>query len=211
MSHAKPTTALLLALALLGGCKKEEPAPPEDRTLAKLRQEVDRVNQGGALATGPAQAPSEDPNARLASLAAGNEAGDEPKLLLPDKNDTVHVGTVAFKLTGLEAHHSVQGEKMGLTSEDFFLQVQLVSQNVGEAAASLTLARARVVDAKGQEYGVARDAQVVAGTRQLERSWQKEERLDMVLLFEVPAAALAPGLTLVLPAGTGQEVKIPLQ
>lgn len=211
MSPLKRHGALLLAAATLwGGCRKEEAAPPEeDRTLAKLRGEVDRVNRGGAPAQAPGAAP-EDPNARLAGLASGAAESAVPKLPLPENNPTVHVDTVAMKLTGLEATHTLKG-KVGLTSEDLFLRVALTAENVGPAPVKLDLDVASVKDAEGQAYGIARDAQVLAGTRQLARAWEAGERTELVLVFEVPPSAVrGPGLTLVLPATSG-DVQLALR
>ncbi|MCE9667347.1 hypothetical protein LY474_05925 [Myxococcus stipitatus] len=209
-----PVARLLAAVLLVGGCTKDEPTSgamgtADDRTLQKLRQEVDRVNQGGRATPGPERA---DPNAQLAGLAAAQEDMAPRKLNLPESNATVHVDTVALKLTGLEASHSVKGSgKLSMTTEDEFLRVQLVSQNVGEKPATLDLEEAKVVDAKGVAYGVARDVQVLAGTRPLRRTWGPEERTDVVLLFELPPQLLRDGdLGLVIP-GTGGEVRIPLR
>jgi hypothetical protein len=202
--------ALLWTAALLGGCTKEEPVPGEDRTLEKLRAEVDRVNRGGAPANPPLAV--DDPRARLASRAAGHEEKAAPQLSLPGRNDTVHVGTVAVKLTGLEAHHSVRGNgAVGLTTDELFLRVELLTQNVGSAPVALALGGARLRDAWGKEYTLARDAQLLTGTRPLERTWEPDKREPLVLLFELPPAALASGLTLLLPAGSGEDARIPLQ
>ncbi|MBN1208096.1 MAG: hypothetical protein JXB05_24745 [Myxococcaceae bacterium] len=202
--------ALLLAAALTWGCTKEEAPPPEDRTLARLRAEVDRVNQGGAPSGPPARAAApEDPNASLADLAAADGA-QARKLPLPEKNDTQHVDTVAVKLTGLESSHSTKGGKLSLTTEELFLRVQLVTENVGAAPASLALDGARLVDTEGKEYPVARDAQIAAGTRELRRTWAPQERTEVVLFFELPPSAIGSGLTLVLPATSG-DVRLALQ
>lgn len=203
-----PRTALppiLLAAALAWGCTKEEAPPQEDRTLAKLRAEADRVGKGGAPSGPPsrAQQPSEDPNMGLAGLATADEGASERKLRLPDSNETKHVDTVAVKLTGLEASHSVKGGKLSLTTEDQFLRVQLVMQNVGQAPAALSLEGAKLVDAAGKEHSLARDVQIAAGTRELRHTWAPEERSDVVLFFEVPPSTLDAGLTLVLPATSG--------
>lgn len=204
MSSLSRHGALLLLAALAWGCKEEAP-PQEDRTLAMLRDEVDRVNRGGAPSAHPSASKSEDPNARLAGLAAGSGESEERPLQVPEPNPTVHVDTVAMKLTGLEATHSVKGSgQVGLTSEDLFLRVRLVTENVGEAPAKLDVGGARVVDAEGKEYGIARDAQVLAGTRQLERGWEPGERTELVLLFELPPSGIRSNLTLVLPASTGE-------
>jgi hypothetical protein len=202
---------LFLTAALVGGCLKEE-APPEDRTLSKLRAEVDRVGRGGAP-SGPRGEPSapETPNAALAGLASGQDYAQKRKLHPPEPNETVHVGTVAVKLVGLEASHGVQGSgKVGLTTEELFLRVQLITQNVGPTAAGLALGPAKLVDPAGQMYAVARDVQMVAGTRELQRTWSPDERSELILFFEVPPSALGAGLTLVLPSPSG-DVRLPLQ
>ena len=211
-----PVALLTTAALLLGGCTKEESAPGaqaagDDRTLQKLRAEVDRVNQGGRPTQGP-EATRGDPNANLAGLAAGLDASGEQRLELPAGNATVHVDTLAVKLTGLESSHSAKGSgKVSLTTEDLFLRVRLVTQNVGTAPLTLDLDGAKVVGAGGQQYPLARDAQAVAGTRPLRRTWAPEERTDMVLLFELPPAALREdGLHLML-QGSGGDVRIPLR
>lgn len=209
-------SALLLAVALAwsGGCTKEEAPPPqEDRTLAKLRAEAERVDRGGAPSGPPNKglAPQENPNATLAGIASGEAGLAEEKLRLPEKNDTVHLGPLALKLMKLEATQSMQGSgKVGLATEDRFLRVELIAQNVGKAPAEVTLDGARVVDAAGKEFGVARDVQIVGGTRQLRRTWAPEERTEVVLLFELPPSSIGEGLTLVLPATSG-DVRLALQ
>ena len=211
MSWRTSLSPLLLTAALAWGCTKEEAPPQEDRTLAKLRAEADRVERGGAPSGPPARAQApEDPNAGLADLAAADRGSSERKLRLPEPNETKHVDTVAVKLTALESSHSVKGEKLSLTTEDLFLRVQLVTQNVGKEPASLALEDARLVDEAGKEHAVARDAQIAAGTRQLRRTWAPEERTEVVLFFEIPPPALEAGLTLVLPAASG-DVRLALR
>lgn len=209
-----PTTrglaALLCAAALAGGCKKEEPAPAtDDRTLEKLRQEVDRVNQGGAPATAPGT--PEDPNARLAGLAAGHEADQAKAYTLPSR-ETVKVDGLALQPAGLESLHSLSGTgKVSLTTTDLFVRVKLEAQNVGGKAVHVPLTEARLVDAGGKEYPIASDAQTVGGTRRLDRTWELEQSESLVLVFEAPPAAMAPGLALVIPTRDGENARIPLQ
>jgi hypothetical protein len=211
MSWRTSLSPLLLAAALAWGCTKEQPPPQEDRTLAKLRAEADRVEKGGAPSHPPERtAPPQDPNASLADLATADPGTSEHKLRLPEPNDTKHVDTVAVKLVGLESSHSVQRSKVSLTTEDIFLRVQLVTQNVGTTPAPLNLQGSRVVDSNGKVYSVARDAQLAGGTRELQHTWAPDERLDMVLFFEVPPSALDSGLTLVLPATSG-DLKLTLR
>ncbi|QRK03971.1 hypothetical protein JQX13_27190 [Archangium violaceum] len=206
---ARGLAALLCSAALMGGCKKEESAPTEDRTLAKLRQEVDRVNQGGAPAA-PPDAPA-DPNARLAGLAAGHEAEQARTYALASK-ERVKVDTLSLKPTHLEALHSLSGKgKVSLTTTDLFVRVELEAENVGPQPVDLSLSATRLVDAEGKEYPIARDAQTVGGTRTLDHTWQREQRESLVLLFEAPAEALAPGLALLIPTPGGADARIPLQ
>jgi len=212
MRQSTSLSPLLLAVALTWGCTKEEAPPQEDRTLAKLRAEADRVDRGGAPSGPPikAPAPSEDPNATLAGLAAGEVGANDEKLRVPDSTPTVHVGTLALKLISLESSQAVQGSgKIGLATEDRFLRVELIAQNVDKAPANVALDGARVVDAAGKEYGLARDAQIVGGTRQLRREWASQERTEVVLLFELPPASIGEGLTLVLPSISG-DVRLAL-
>jgi hypothetical protein len=211
MSWRAPLSPMLLAAALAWGCTKEEAPPPQDRTLEKLRAEADRVGRGGTPSGPPSRtAPApEDPNAALAGLATG-EGAAEQKLRIPEPNPTVHADTVAVKLTGLDSSNSVKGEKLSLTTEERFLRVQLVTQNVGPASATLALDQARLVDSEGKEYRVARDAQLAAGTRELRRTWNADQRTDVVIFFELPPSAIGSGLTLVLPATRG-EVRLALQ
>ncbi len=211
MSWRTSLSPLLLAAALVWGCSKEEAPPQEDRTLAKLRAEADRVGKGGAPSGPPVRtAAPADPNANLADLATAGSDGPGRKLRLPEPNDTKHVDTVAVKLTGLESSHSVKGGKLSLTTEELFLRVQLIAQNVGAAPAAVAMEGARLVEAGGKEYAVARDAQIAAGTRDLRHSWAPEERSEVVLFFEVPPSALDSGLTLVLPATRG-DVRLALR
>lgn len=211
MSWRTSLSPMLLVAALVWGCSKEEAPPQEDRTLAKLRAEADRVGKGGAPSGPPVRntAPA-DPNANLADLATTDTEGAGRKLRLPEPNDTKHVDTVAVKLTGLESSHSVKGGKLSLTTEDLFLRVQLIAQNVGAAPATVAMEGARLVDGSGKEYKVARDAQIAAGTRDLRHTWAPEERTEVVLFFEVPPSAIDPGLTLVLPAASG-DVRLALR
>ncbi|KFA93539.1 hypothetical protein [Archangium violaceum] len=200
---------LFCAAALLGGCKKEEqPAPTEDRTLERLRQEVDRVNQGGA----PTAAPDEtDPNSRLAGLAAGQDQERPRTYALPSKGK-VKVDTLTLRPTGLESLHSLRGTgKVALTTDELFLRVTLDAENVGPRSVYVPFSTARVVDAGGNEYPLARDAQTLAGTRTLDHTWESAQSESMDLLFEVPPAAIGPGMSLLIPTSSGESARIPLQ
>ncbi len=211
----QPVLALTVACALgvcgLAGCKKEDAQPQVegDRTLQKLREEVARAQQGHAIGRAPGVA--EDPNERLAALAAGE---DRPRsLALPEDNATVHAGTLAVKAAGLVTSHSVKAGRLELTSPDLFLGVQLVAQNVGEAQVQADLSLAAVRTKDGVTFTVAQDAQR-AGTKELARIWPRDERSEVTLYFEVPQEVVGQGLSLVIPAaavsGAQKDAVIPL-
>ncbi len=213
--RASAAVTLLTAALFLGGCKEESvpeyPGAGDDRTLQKLRQEVDRVNQGGRPSQGP-EATRGDPNANLAGLAAGLNVPTERTWELPAPNEAVRVDALSVKLAGLESSHSVKGSgKVSVTSEDLFFRVQLLTHNLGSTPTTLDLDDAKLVGAGGQSHAVARDAQAVAGTRPLRRTWAPDERTDVVLLFELPPEALRDeGLHLLL-QGSGGDARIPLK
>lgn len=210
MSGHASGVAVLLCAALLGGCteKPQEPTPNDDRTLARLRQEVDRVNKGGAPAVAP-DAPS-DPNARLAGLAASREQ-DSVKNYPLAAPQPVQVDTLSIQPQALEAMHSLRGSgKVGLTTTDLFVRVTLKVQNTGDKPLNVTLSGARLVDAAGQSYPIARDAQTVGGTRVLDHTWAREQGEVLVLFFELPAPAVAAGLGLLIPTLSGQDARVPL-
>ncbi len=209
--HVPGLAALACAAALAWGCKDPAPEPTstEDRTLAKLRQEVDRVNQGGTPIAAP-NAPA-DPNSRLAGLAAGVET-DEVRSLPLASQKAVRVESLVLQPLTLESMHSLKGSgKVGLTTAELFVRVTLGARNVGEQPLSVTLSGAKLEDAQGQHYPIPRDAQTVGGTRVLDHTWDKEQSESLTLVFEVPPAAVAPGLALLIPTRGGPDARIPLQ
>ena len=120
------------AAILMGGCKdKPEDGPSPDRTLEKLRLEVDRTNKGGAPAA-PPDAPA-DPRAELADLAAAQES-DTPKPLELASNKPVRVDTLELQPSGLESMHSLRGAgKVALTTSEDRKSTRLNSSHSGES------------------------------------------------------------------------------
>ncbi|ATB28015.1 DUF4352 domain-containing protein [Melittangium boletus] len=210
--HSRVLAALLCASAWLGGCKDQpEPEPTTDRTLEQLRLEVERVNKGGAPAA-PPDAPV-DPNERLAQLAAAQDA-DAPKRLSLVSREAVRVNDgFEVRPAGLEAMHTLRGTgKLSLTTDEYFVRLTLETRNRGQEPASLSLSNARLVDEAGKEYAIARDAQNVGGTRQLDLTQaESDQGQSLVLVFEVPESALAPGLELLVPTRGGPDARIPLR
>jgi hypothetical protein len=213
----RPAKLLLPALALLwgAGCK-EEPSPENDRTLARLKQEADRqAAQGGPGLQRGAPA-SEDPNDKLAKVAANaprkppEESGAPVRL--PDGNATVHVGQVAVKLLGMRAGQTEGRGAVTLSTDEQFLHAHLVAQNVGPRPAKLDLTFVRISAGAGVERSLARDVQRLVGTRELAVELAPDERQEFDLYFEVPREGPGKGWSLTLPAAVGgeQDVSIPL-
>lgn len=178
----RPAGAIVIAglWALLGGCRRDEPpvlTEEQAHTLEKLRHEVDRQNA------------ARDPNARLAELAARPPppaAGERP---LPAKLAPVDAGPVRVTLTSVHAAHQVSGGKLSVTSEDWFVRVTLQVENLRQGQVPVNFSLVTLSSADG-EHPIARDAQRLAGTRELDRALQPGLAEPVVLHFEVPAAAL---------------------
>jgi hypothetical protein len=94
-----------------------------------------------------------------------------------------------------------------------FLRVHLLAQNVGKQPGKFDLSFARLMDVDGRSYALARDAQRVGGSRELERLFPVNERQELVLYFEVPNDAPGKRLRLILPQAVGGpgDVSIPLE
>jgi hypothetical protein len=201
---------LLLAVAALLGCPEKNPGvskAEDDHTLAKLKE----AQALGDNVQGPPQ-PAQDPNQKLADLAAAgpSEGGPRP---LPAKNETVHLGTVALKLVGLSTAPTVSNGKLTLSTDDTFLLVKVLAQNVGEREQELDFSLAAVKNGKQLESAIARDAQRVGGTKELRQTFGlgDKQRQELVLIFEVPPDAFGQGLTLSLTSPGVDPVSLPLE
>jgi len=200
--------AAVLALWVLAvtGCREQEDSPspsPEDRTLARLREEVDRVNAGGPVVGSPNQ--TEDPNAQLAALAVGMEEGrgEEGPLSLPREGSDGRLGPVRLRLTSAETSHQVKSAKMSLTSEELFLQLRLTARNEGQELQPFSIEQASVSTGE-RSWPLARDALFLISTRKVGFDLAPGEVRELVLVFEVPPAAVkAPTLVLTLPQPQG--------
>lgn len=180
---------LLVSLALAGltsgACKDEAPSPPVARE------------------------PS-SPEERLAARAVNSEAAPED-LPLAD-GGFARSGGLEWTVRKLTSQRTVKNEKTAVTSGDAFLSVDLVMVNVGDQPAHLDLQGVKVRSASGETFPIARDAQVIAGRRDLAFSVPPQERARAVLLFELPESALAKGFDLLIPATGGQpEEALPLR
>ena len=192
----------LLALALvLSGCPKEEAPSQDDRLLKKLQAEKDRLAKNGeepARPLAPAVAPEPNP------LAARAAMPDKPKTVPITGSPDFIVGKAACRVSSVETSHHVAGEKLSLTTDDYFVKVTLTGQ-VADGG-QLDLSAAKLVSG-GADYPLAKDAQRLAGTRELSRTVAPDEKVEVILYFEAPLSAIAPGLKLVVAGGDGVSLQ----
>lgn len=178
---------------LLLACARPAPAEPAlDATAQKLK----------ALAEAPVRPPprgDEDPNARLTERTTRGVEAEPSSLPLPRDNPTAWTGSVALKLVNLSTSAHVRSGRIQLVTDESFLLVTLLAQNVGKQAARVDLSTARLLLPSGAAVRPAPDAQRLVGTvpgaRTLEPGGE-EVREDWVLVFELPETALTTGLTL---------------
>jgi hypothetical protein len=202
----RPAQLLILALALAAaaGCPKAEEPPPEDRALRILQGEKAREGKKAPEVVRPPPAPEEDPNAKLAQIAAAPDA-PERKRPLPATNPAVKAGALYVRLLELSTTQTAGTGKIKLSTEDQFLRVRLEARNPGKAAAPIAFAGA-TLSCGSKSFPLAPDVTRVAGSRELSRTWAPDQRDEVTLYFELPAPALETGCTLAL-----LDARIPLQ
>lgn len=192
-------STILLAVALTG-CPKDEGPSQDDRLIKKLQAEKDRIANGGE-AVRPALPPvTAEPN----PLAARAAMPDKPKTVPLVGSPDFMVGKAACRISSVETSHNVAGEKMSLTSDDYFFKVTLTGQVAGGGPLDLT--QAKLVSG-ALEFPIAKDAQRLAGTHELNRILAPDEKVETVLYFEAPMSAIAPGLKLVVAGGDGVSLQ----
>ncbi|MFL5320715.1 MAG: hypothetical protein ACJ790_13725 [Myxococcaceae bacterium] len=202
----------LAALLLLAGCPDKTSGADkaeQDHTLAKLKEAQEQQPKNGM--GGPkAQDEEREKLANLAAAGKTDEGGPRP---LPTENPTVHLGTVALKLAGIQTSPIVSSGKLSLSTDQTFLLLKIAAQNVGDKDAQLDLSGATVTSKTG-DLPLARDAQHVAGTKDLLLKFapaKAEDRKDLILIFELPPSDVGSGLSLNLTSPTGEKVKLPLE
>lgn len=176
--------AVVVALLVVVACDRGgAPAPVEDRTLQKLKEEAAAQQEQATQAE------------RLANVAVTPPEQTRKTLPMP-KQPRVAVGPLQMEVVALTTSQVVEGPKVSLATEDRFLRVQLQVTNSGKAAAVADLGRVALVGGEQRTWGIARDVQRVAGTVTLQAKLAPGESRDFVMFFEVPEAALGGGLVL---------------
>ena len=191
-----PWVLVAVAVAALAGCDRAggaPGAPGEDRTLQRLQQEAIRQQEQVTRVE------------RLANAAVTPQAETRKALPAPKQPRAV-MGPLQLEVVALTVSHVVEGQRVSVATEDRFLRVQVAVKNAGKAAATADFAQAALVGVDQRTWGIARDAQRLAGTPALRSALAPGESRDFVMFFEVPEAALGGELVLsVSGAGAGRN------
>ena len=115
-------------------------------------------------------------------------------------------GKLLVRLNGAETSQTAAGDRVKLSTNEQFLRVDLKLKAAETAEVDLSAAAIKAGD---EVFTIARDAQRVVGTKNLTRAINAGEAFETVLMFELPEAAIAKGITLQLPLTPPLEV--PLQ
>ncbi len=193
---------LLVVALLCSACPKDEPTyDPNDRTIAKLKAEQERLARGGTPSGPPAPVAKDEPNP-LAEVAAAQR----PPVPLKVLESTGTLQDVTITVTSAEMSQTVAGPKTSLSTADRFLRVAFSA--TAKKDSTLELSTVTLVNG-AQSAGVARDVQRVGQGSSLSTTALKAgEPVNLVLYFEAPAPLLNPGLAMVVTQG---EAKLSLQ
>jgi hypothetical protein len=123
-----------------------------------------------------------------------------PRTLEVPKDSQLNLGPVALTLRGLVVSQQVAGDGVALTTAEAFLKVTL--SLLTTAPATLDVSDSALVSGSAR-YGIARDAQMVAGGSPYSFGLTVGSQQPLVLIYEVPRAALQPGLKLAVPVDGG--------
>jgi hypothetical protein len=179
--------------AALASCTKDAPAPLEERTLARLKAEQERLARGGAPGGPPKQ--EEDPLANVAS-------NPQPARALKVRPSSGTLGVVEYALTAAEISQTVKGAKVELSTPERFVRVVLTAK--ASAPATVTLGEATLVHGEAIST-IARDAQRVGpGSPLSPVQLDPGVAQELVLYFEVPADSAGGALKLVLTQGAAR-------
>lgn len=182
--------AMVLGALTFFGCPKDEPKFDEnDRAIAQLKAEKDRLAHGGAAPIVPHPAPH-TPENDLAEAAAQPKAPQRLKVL----ESQGAYGELTLTVKSAESSQNVKGTKTSLSTADRFVKVVLNAH----AKARETIELGSVVLVReGEQAAVARDVQRVGqGSPLGEIGIDAGQDQELVLFFEAPASIVGPGLML---------------
>jgi hypothetical protein len=192
------TRLLALALVVLASCTKDEPSfGDNDRTIARLKAEQERLAKGGQPGSPPKAAPrvAPEPNP-LAEIAAANR----PPVPIKALESTGVFGDVSITVNAAELSQTVQGDKVALSTEDRFLRVAFTA--VAQTETTLDLSTVKLVNGE-QEAHIARDVQRVGkGSPLSPITLEAKKPQELVIYFEGPASLLKGGLSVVFSSQT---------
>jgi hypothetical protein len=190
---------LFLFAVALAGCPKEESLDlRSDRTLQKLKEEQERLAKEGSPG---AKAPEPD----LLAEAAAAQA--PPRALAVPRGAVAKLGPVRLEVRRVEVSQTLKTARASLSTAERFVRVVLTAT----APARTSLSLSGVTLTRGAEsVGVAGDLQRLGQGSPLEPTIEPSVDQDLVLYFEASPSMIAPGLTIVLPAGE-KAVELPLQ
>lgn len=138
-------------------------------------------------------------------------AVEEPRparALTPPDGGLVRADGIGIRIGQLRVLQTIEGKKTRITSSDTFLVAELLIRNAGQHEAAVDLTLATVKSPSGMSAGIARDAQVLAGRRELAFVVNPEQSVRAEVFFELPQEEIREGLLLVLPDAAGGEDEV---
>lgn len=176
----------LLSVGALALTCSQSGEPQEDRTLRKLK-EAQAQNVPGPR--------SEDPNAELARNALS-----EPHVeTLPWAGASVRAGDVVIDFRRATKSKALSSKRVTLTTEDNFVQVELSFESLAAKDVGVSM-NGIVLKSAARRWPLARDAQLVGGSRDLELPLGPHDKRTEQLLFEVSDAELKTPLAIEIPS-----------
>ena len=190
--------AFLLGASLaLGACSSKKTESPQEHTVRKLEEELQKHPPQGAVP----RAPGSD----LAQIATSGNPEAQTIQLHGRPHERLGMLDVSIEAASLRS--SVSNGKLSVASETPFVELEVGVSNLGDSSAKIDLGLAKLSRA-GNDEPVAEDAQRLAGSRQLALTLEPHSSTTATLLFESPAPGKGT-LDLVLPGSP--EVRIPVQ
>ncbi len=187
------------ALCFFFGCPKDEPSEEEARLIRKLKDEQARLDAAAKqrFVVDPANKPLTD------AVAAHRRP---ESLGIPDGVEGEWAGA-RVRLEEVQRMQTVSGDRVSLTTADYFVRVALHFSTTGKAV-TLDLSGAELQNGE-QRFSLARDAQRAAGET-MEVELRKNGGAGVALYFEVPEEIFSKGLKIVLTT-PDSRVELPLQ